>query len=329
MNHQGDMPKVIRNRQTKAERKQERQPLGTLRSLQVKNITTERYHQCFIAFLGYCGQTMSQLKNNTSQVDDLLSGYVEFLWCDGEPKSTANYTVASVQYYLPECRHRLAGAWRLVSTWNRVELPFRATPATPELMLAIAGIFLQWRWPEVAHMILVGFSTFLRTGEMFKIRREHVHLPVAAHQHAVIFLEDTKTGLRKQMTWEKVVVKEQLALDCLKALCKHKPPPARLLTLSIFTFRKMWKEVVSHLGLQKLNLLPYSIRRGGATSAYRRGMSFEELMQTGRWANVSTARIYLDESLQELGTLQIPRTSRPILQRAQQTFLRCKPGRDA
>ena len=323
------MPKVIQNRLTKAERKQVRQPLGRLHSLQVKSATTERYHQSFVSFLGHCGHTVSHLKAITNEVDGLLSDYIEFLWCDGEPKSAANYVVASVQYFLPECRHRLAGAWRLVSTWNRVELPFRATPATPELMLAIAGIFLQWRWQDVAYMCLVGFSTFLRTGEMFRIRREHVHLPASPQQHAIIFLEDTKTGARKQMAWEKVLVKEKLALDCLKALCRGKAPPERLLSLNVCTFRKLWKDVVQHLGLQGLHLQPYSIRRGGATSAYRRGMTFEELMQTGRWANVSTARIYLDESLQELGTLQIPVSSRTLIQRAQQTFLRCKPGRNA
>ena len=201
----------------------------------------------------------------------------------------------------------------------------RAPPATPELMLALAGVLVQWKWPEVAYMCLVGFSTFLRTGEMFRIRRENVHLPPGPGQPAIIFLEDTKTGLRKQMTWEKVLVKEQLAFR----LCHKKSPPQHLLSLSVCTFRKLWKDVVHHLGLQNLHLQPYSIRRGGATSAYKRGMTFEELMQIGRWANVSTARIYLDESLQELGTLQIPLASRTLIRRAQQAFLRCKPVRGA
>ena len=140
---------------------------------------------------------------------------------------------------------------------------------------------------------------------------------------------DTKTGQRKQLAWEKVLVKERLAQECLKALCAGKAPKELLAPISIYQFRRLWKEVVAHFKLSHLAIQPYSIRRGGATSSYKRGMTFEELLSQGRWSNLATARIYLDEALQELGTLQISSSSSRMLLQARQHFLRGKPGGNA
>ena len=83
---------------------------------------------------------------------------------------------------------------------------------------------------------------------------------------------------------------------------------------------------MKELGLEDHKIQPYSIRRGGATSAYRLGASFESLMQQGRWANVATARIYLDEAIQEYQTLTLSSFSRQRLRTALASFHRCKPG---
>lgn len=74
-------------------------------------------------------------------------------------------------------------------------------------------------------------------------------------------------------------------------------------------YRALWKEIVDHLGLNSFHYLPYSLRRGGATSAYKEGMTFEQLFIKGRWQNVSTARLYLDQALQELTQIQLPPTA--------------------
>lgn len=317
------------SRNSKAERKAERQKVGTLKSQVVKKNTADRYSQSFHEFRSFANMTLAQLQSNVAGIDQILASYIEFLWKDGEPKSYANYVVASVQHFVPEARRRLGASWKLVSTWNKIEMPSRAVPMTPELLLSFAGILHQWKWESISFLIVVGFSCFLRAGEMFRLRREHAHLPVRAGQPAILFLEDTKTGQRKQMAWEKVLVKEQVAVDCLKALCARKTPREFLADISIYQFRKLWKDVVKYFKLDQLAIQPYSIRRGGATSSYKRGMTFEELLAQGRWSNLATARIYLDEALQELGTLQLPSSSSQSLYLARQHFLRCKPGRSA
>ena len=120
--------------------------------------------------------------------------------------------------FIPESKRQLVKFWRLVGTWNKIEVPMRATPIGPEILLGFAGLFYKWQWERAGHMLVVAYSAYLRTGEMFRIRREHVVLPTHRNDAAVIFLQDTKTSQRKQMSWEKVLIREDQALACLERL---------------------------------------------------------------------------------------------------------------
>ena len=325
------MPRLIKAGNTKAERQRDRKRLGKLQDQVVLPVTVDRYQAIFNQFLSFSGFTLVYFQENVSQLDPCASEFIEFLWRDGEPKSYANYAAASVQYFIPEAKRRLVNTWRLISTWNKIELPVRATPISPDILIAFSGLFLQWKYPRVAQMLLVSYSAFLRTGEMFRVRVEDVVLPKTSQQFGVIFLQDTKSTHRnqKQTQWEKVVIKEKLALCALSQLCAGQNRKAFLMDITVHHFRKLWGQAVSHFQLQTHRIQPYSIRRGGATSAYRLGATFEELMQQGRWANVATARIYLDEAVQELNTLSLSKTSQQLLRQASQVLLRRKPDWNA
>ena len=109
MNRHGDlnMPKLVMNKTTKAERRAGRCKVGSLQSQIVTKNTADRYAQSFHSFLNFTGKTRKDLEDSVSQIDRWLSEYVEFLWKDGELKSYANYAVASVRHYVPEARRRL------------------------------------------------------------------------------------------------------------------------------------------------------------------------------------------------------------------------------
>jgi len=325
MNHQGDMSRVIKQQTTKSSRRQERRKIGRLENQVVNLSTSDRYHQHFHQFASFTGKSLGTLKEDVSVLDPLLSEYIESMWKDGEPKSYANYTIASVQFFIPESKGQLVKSWRLIGTWNKIEVPVRAVPIGPEILLGFAGLFYKWQWSRMADMLVVAYSAYLRTGEMFRIRREHVVLPTTSGESAIIFLQDTKTTQRKQISWEKVLIREKQALACLQSLCTNRRGPDFLLDLSIYRFRKLWADSVKQLQLNDHKIQPYSIRRGGATSAYRLGATFESLMQQGRWANVATARIYLDEAIQEFQTLTLSSSSRTQIRAALAIFNRCKP----
>ena len=96
-----------------------------------------------------------------------------------------------------------------------------------------------------------------------------------------------------------------MGIKSLRRLCLGKKPTDQLVDETAPQFRSIWKEVVSHLKLEGLNYMPYSLRRGAATSAYKEGMGFDQLLAKGRWQHIATARLYLDQALQELAAITI------------------------
>eukprot|EP00435_Cladocopium_sp_Y103_P069331 s1270_g33.t1 len=244
-------------------------------------------------------------------LDEILCSYLEKLWEDGDTKTMASYALASIQFHRPALKGQLKQSWQLLSLWNKLEQPRRATPLDPQLLLAFAGIFLKWHWRDLAHLCVVGFCGLLRTGEMFQLRREPVVLPRQKGQSAILFLHDTKTAQRNLLQQEKILISEEMGIRSLQALCKGKATGELLTEVSPARFRKLWKEVVSHLKLGQFNYMPYSLRRGAATSAYREGMSFDKLLVKGRWQHIATCRLYLDQALQKYTALSLPMDALP------------------
>ena len=58
--------------------------------------------------------------------------------------------------------------------------------------------------------------------------------------------------------------------------------------------------------LQSFHFKPYSLRRGGATAAFREGATWEQLMETGRWQDVRTLRLYIADAALELSAFATP-----------------------
>ena len=53
-------------------------------------------------------------------------------------KSEASYVLAAIQFYRPQAKNNLPWSWKLVRTWNQIELPTRATPFSAEVLLGMA-----------------------------------------------------------------------------------------------------------------------------------------------------------------------------------------------
>ena len=75
-----------------------------------------------------------------------------------------------------------------------------------------------------------------------------------------------------------------------------------------------------------LEFRPYSLRRGAATAAYNEGASFDELLEKRRWRHIATARLYLDQALQEYATINLPIQKLPAIRAAQGKFVAAKLG---
>ena len=311
--------KVIAAGTSKEQRKESRKKIGPLRRQVVSSKTEDRYKESFRKFCQFHHFAINFSIPQGPVFDDLVSEYIEHLWEEGEPKSTANYTLAAIQFYRPQTKHNLPWAWKLVKVWNAVEFPQRATPLTPQLLMSFAGIAFKWGQTELGWLLVVGFTLFLRTGELLSLKVQDVVLRGSA---GVVYLAPSKGAKRKFLPLERVEVSESICSQALQCLIRGKKPGDFLWSHSRHKFMSLWHDIVFDLELQNCNFFPYSLRRGGASSAYRAGSTLDQLVTMGRWSNVSTARIYLDLGLQALISLTLPAAAQPLFAKARSLFLR-------
>ena len=83
---------------------------------------------------------------------------------------------------------------------------------------------------------------------------------------------NTKGTKRNFLPLDKVVLHEKVAIQAVKQLCKGLQPGATLSQMSNHQFRSLFRSVLEALGLDNMGYMPYSLRRGGVTSAYRQGV---------------------------------------------------------
>jgi hypothetical protein len=136
----------------------------------------------------------------------------------------------------------------------------------------------------------------------------------------VLYMPPSKGGKRLFLPLERVEMAEQITLQAFRALLRHKQPGDLLWSGTRQHFMSLWHSLVDALKLQNCNFFPYSLRRGGASSAYRAGSSLDQLVTKGRWQHVATARVYLDTGLQALVALTLPPAARPKIQKATAYF---------
>ena len=310
--------KVIAAKVSKEQRKRERKKIGRLRHQVISSKTEERYEKMFHQFLQFHALGRNFSMPSTPIFDDMVSEFVEHLWEEGEPKSAANYALAAIQFFKPQAKHNLPWSWKLVKVWNTVEMPQRATPLTPDLVLSLAGQALRWRQAEFAWLLIVGFTLFLRTGELLTLKAQDV---VLSGHAGVVYLAPSKGAKRQFLPLERVEICERITTIAFRHLLKGKLPGDPLWSQSRPQFMTLWHDIVASLQLDDCHFYPYSLRRGGASSAYRAGSTLDQLVTKGRWSHVNTARLYLDLGLQALVSLTLPRASAPLLARARQFFV--------
>ncbi len=189
-------------------------------------------------------------------------------------------------------------------------------PLDAATVLSFVGLFWIWDEKALAAGLLVAFDFFLRTGELFTLRRQHVEF---FGSQASLQLTHTKSTTY-QIHSERLLAWDNLAVGALRFLAHRKTPPDFLVPTSAARFRVLWHRAVKFFGLTDFFIQPYSLRRGGATSAFRAGVHFDALLLRGRWTHQRTARIYLDEALQQSSLLSFSTSSQTKFAWARQQF---------
>ena len=141
----------------------------------------------------------------------------------------------------------------------------------------------------------------LRTGEVTMLTRSQVDVGDGKGP-AVLSLGLTKAG-KRQGASESITITVQ---EVVRRLTQWKRSNIQNLALSPASWRQMFAEGLTSLGLDRYQFRPYSLRRGGATFWFSKHGSMDRLLVQGRWAAPRTARIYINEGVATLAELNIP-----------------------
>ena len=95
----------------------------------------------------------------------------------GFPHYILVHAILGVQSAHPHWKAFLTEAWDVAKQWKLAEPPRLRPPLPRALLRAMVGLALAWDWSAMAALLLLGFTMFLRPGEMLVARRCDLSLP--------------------------------------------------------------------------------------------------------------------------------------------------------
>ena len=274
---------------------------STLADQLVRPITLWRYRSALRLFFQYWDIVGSFTIVSFSGLDDAVSMFIEHLFSEGEPKSLANYVVASLQHHLPQARGHFHGSWRLIRAWHKLAPPQRSTPLPASLVRTIAMICFCIDMPRMGLAVLLGFHCCLRTGEILALRAGDIEI---ASDRGCIALHATKTSVRRQAS-EIVTIEDPSLVKLLRSVLAQLSSTDVFVGLTNKSFRQAWTHLLVFLKLDPAVFTPYSLRRGGATFYFRQTGSLDRAILRGRWQSSKTARLYIEDAQAQLVSLRL------------------------
>ena len=297
-------PKVIRYKKQRQQRQQLRQRLGQLANLLIQQGTLKRYERAVHTFFRWCEGDQYKV-NSEERLAARLSEWIEDLWEQGEGRSVAGDGISGILHFLPEMQGKLKRAYRLFTAWKKHELPARAPPLVIWMVEGMAYSLVMQGNLRLALIFLLGFDVFLRTGELLELRkRDFAFGPRSAS--CVISLGFTKSGHRRGVQ-ESVVCRSPHLVAFAKLVLEKLQPGDYIVVGGGKAFRAAFDLALRTHGLENHGFRPYSLRRGGATAAFRDGATWEQIADTGRWTATRTLRIYVADAAAELESFATPR----------------------
>ena len=275
---------------TRAARKAARLNLGPLQDLLIAPKTRIRYRDALKRFFLHHLAENKHMPVVASQLDLAFCRFINALWEEGDPLAYATDALSGIQHFVPALRRNLAGSWRLIKAWKKSEIPTRAPPLLPSFTVAVASYPNFVSGESLA--ILLAFHCLLRTGEMLNMRWKDIH---CRSKLGILTLPSTKSGTRFNII-ESVPITDPFLLSiAAKGIRTHRPDNC-LVCCSAAQFRVLFKKAVAAAQLPGVGWTPYSLRRGGATQHFREFGSMDATCVRGRWADVRTCRIYVNDA---------------------------------
>ena len=302
---------MITAQKSRTARRQARAQLGALQNQIVARATLLRYEKAVGAFYSWLDVIGRGLPDEPAELDDLACRRIEELWQEGDAKAFAGDLLSGLSHFIAAMKGRLPAAWRLFSAWGRAELPSRAPPLSPDILLAMCGFALADGNIQAAAGMALGFHALLRSAELTNLVKGDVHLDVARGT-GVLNLGLTKGGQRRGVV-EHVTLDDSNVIRLLSLACEKLQRGDLVCGRTGRDFTMKYQSYLARLHLGSDGYKPYSLRRGGATHWFRRSGSMTQTCERGRWSNAKTARIYINDGLLVLLDVQLTGPQRELV----------------
>ena len=267
----------------------------------ISHRTRQLYKREVARFIEFIEKQGSPLPEEVEVLDDLLGEYINMLFQEGESISHAGWLLSGFKRFLPRVKRDLVVSQQLYNNWNRQHVPLRAVPMPWNVCKLLAALTHEANQPDVALLLLLGFVFFLRTMEALTLQKSDVVFDLRRGT-CFVALQQTKTS--RNMVQHLAVHNANLT-NVLFQLWSDLPP-GKIWPYSVHVFRRCFNLLLETTGATVLNFSLYSLRRGGATHAYVRTRSLDQVIVQGRWKDSRTARIYLDDARAAMLKLAFP-----------------------
>lgn len=254
--------------------------------------TSRTYKQALRRFFQYTRLFHNVLPNSFVALDEMLSEYINHLYQEGDHLSQAGWVLSAMKRFYPRARRQLPTAQQFYNNWKRQHVPSRAVPLTWLVVRAMAAAATRVGRMDMALCLFLGFVFFLRTGEILALRAHHVSI---FPEKGTIFiaLPDTKTS---RGLMESVSLSDQRFCHIIHKLWLSSRPSGLLFAGSAANFRRLLRCLLCTVDCGDLNFSAYSLRRGGATHFYQMTNNLNATVLRGRWRDMATARLYIDDA---------------------------------
>ena len=268
--------------------------------------TQRRYARAAVAFAAWLLDQPPTVRS--LPMDTALCHFVHSCFARGLPRSVAANAVYGVQTAMGGVRGTLVDSTRALKGWERLEPSVQRPPLLWELAVAVAVRLARARHLSAAIAVLLAFDCYLRIGELLAVRVCDVALPRDSRSgvvdQCIIALPRTKTG-----TNQSVVVRHPHITSLLSVLVRVRRrvdgDGALVFALSQARFRSLFTRACAALGLSA-PYTPHSLRHGGATHDYVRGVPIADIMARGRWRGQQSAARYIQSGRAQLLATRVP-----------------------
>jgi len=257
--------------------------------------------------------------------DLYLSEFIQFLYDHDLPKYRGTLAFAAVLHFWPRLRGHLAVSRRCLKGWDKLEPAVSVFPCPVALLriIIVENLEVEVSWEYKLQVITIAcllFVGLLRPEEARGLRRLDLQF---LDDNSVVLQVEGKSEIRRGCGPVGVSIKDPLLVYFLRAVLD-------LHLHDDFLFEPRLRSASSFgrfcslLAFPGARLTPYSFKRGGASHLFELSGSYDRVVQQGRWASVSTARIYISDARasQAVFLRILPEDLQSRLRRAQQWLRR-------